>query len=309
MPRWRIGIVVLALIMGQMALTNVAFGAENVPFKGSDQWFPTPGGVWAAAWRSCSTGPATRAASCASRATECFDAVSGDRRLCDPDRGNGDTITRTYQAGVSVTADPDVITYQEEQADRRHGALRSATARPGCRCRRSTRWPYGPDVDRSGVETGRDLDLGRTHIERSEHGGSGVTSRLERTLRARAAALRSTIVVPRRSDDEAAVGGRRSSQPRLSLVRWRRGGDARRANGAQLRLSHWSDRQDRDPTASGRGEALVTVQPTLARNMTISDVLRRTNASPARQLAEHTRTGAPGFPSWLELWDWPAAAG
>ena len=42
--------------------------------------------------------------------------------------------------------------------------------------------------------------------------------------------------------------------------------------------------------------------------MTIADVLRRDERFTVfRQLAEHTRTGAPGFPSWLELWDWPAS--
>jgi uncharacterized surface protein with fasciclin (FAS1) repeats len=42
--------------------------------------------------------------------------------------------------------------------------------------------------------------------------------------------------------------------------------------------------------------------------MTIADVLRLDELFTVwRQLAEHTKTGAPGLPTWLELWDRPAA--
>lgn len=118
MPKWSIGIVVLALIVGQMALTNVAFGAENVPFKGTDQGgFQLPGACAGGSLEVVlnGTGHATRLGAYTYAATECFDAVSGAfAGSATLTAANGDTITGTYQGQVSVTADPDVITYQEE---------------------------------------------------------------------------------------------------------------------------------------------------------------------------------------------------
>lgn len=57
----------------------------------------------------------------------------------------------------------------------------------------------------------------------------------------------------------------------------------------------------------GPGESFVTVAPAAARDMTIAEVLLEDERFTVfRQLAEHTLTSAPGRPSWLELWDWPA---
>jgi uncharacterized surface protein with fasciclin (FAS1) repeats len=62
------------------------------------------------------------------------------------------------------------------------------------------------------------------------------------------------------------------------------------------------------PEPPGPGESLLTVRPAQARHMTIADVLRQDERFTVfRQLAEHTQTSAPGRPSWLELWDWPAS--
>ena len=117
LPKWRISIVVLALIIGQAALANLAFGADEVPFRGSDQGgFQLPGACPGGSLEVViqGTGRATRLGAYTYTATECFDPVSGtfagSSRLT---AANGDTITGTYEGQVSGTADPNVIAYQE----------------------------------------------------------------------------------------------------------------------------------------------------------------------------------------------------
>jgi hypothetical protein len=118
-PKWRIAILVLALIMGQVALASLAFGADNVPFKGSDQGgFQLPGTCAGGSLEEVvigGTGHATQLGAYTYTATECFDAgrgaFVGSATLT---AANGDAITGTYQGQVSGTADPDVITYQEK---------------------------------------------------------------------------------------------------------------------------------------------------------------------------------------------------
>lgn len=119
MPKWRISIVVLALIIGQAALANLAFGADEVPFRGSDQGgFQLPGACPGGSLEEVvinGTGQATQLGAYTYAATECFDPVSGafagSSTLI---AANGDAITGTYEGQVSGTADPNVIAYQEE---------------------------------------------------------------------------------------------------------------------------------------------------------------------------------------------------
>lgn len=62
------------------------------------------------------------------------------------------------------------------------------------------------------------------------------------------------------------------------------------------------------PEPPGPDEQLVTVTPKQARSMTMAEVLRQDERFAVfRQLAENTKTGAEGFPTWLELWDRPAS--
>lgn len=119
MSTWRIAIVALALTIGQTALATQAFGAGNVPFKGSDQGgFQLPGACAGGGLEEveiAGTGRATQLGAYTYTATECFDAVSGAfAGSATLTAANGDAITGTYQGQVSGTADPDVITYQEE---------------------------------------------------------------------------------------------------------------------------------------------------------------------------------------------------
>jgi len=117
--QWRIVIVVLALTIGQAALANQALGAEEVPFKGSDEGgFQLPGACAGGSLEEVvigGTGRATQLGAYTYSATECFDAVSGAfAGSATLTAANGDAITGTYQGQVSGTADPDDITYQEE---------------------------------------------------------------------------------------------------------------------------------------------------------------------------------------------------
>ena len=119
MPKWRISIVVLALIIGQAALANLAFGADEVPFKGSDQGgFQLPGACPGGNLERVvinGTGHATQLGAYAYAATECFDPVSGAFSGSSTlTAANGDALTGTYEGQVSVTADPNVIAYEEE---------------------------------------------------------------------------------------------------------------------------------------------------------------------------------------------------
>jgi hypothetical protein len=117
-PKWRIAIVVLALTICQAALANQAFGAEDVPFKGSDEGgFQIPGACAGGSLEEVvigGIGRATQLGAYTYTATECFDAVSGAfAGSATLTAANGDEITGTYQGQVSGTADPGVITYQE----------------------------------------------------------------------------------------------------------------------------------------------------------------------------------------------------
>lgn len=119
MPKWRISIVVLALIIGQAALANLAFGADEVPFRGSDQGgFQLPGACPGGNLERVvinGTGHATQLGAYTYAATECFDPVSGSFAGSSTlMAANGNEITGTYEGRVSVTADPDVIAYEEE---------------------------------------------------------------------------------------------------------------------------------------------------------------------------------------------------
>lgn len=119
MPRSRIAIVVLALTLGQVALANPALGGADVPFKGSDQGgFELSGACPGGSLEEVvigGTGRATQLGAYTYTATECFDGVSGAfAGSATLTAANGDAITGTYQGQVSGTADPDVITYQEE---------------------------------------------------------------------------------------------------------------------------------------------------------------------------------------------------
>jgi hypothetical protein len=118
-PKWWISIVVLALIVGQAALASLAFGADKVPFRGSDQGgFQLPGACPGGSLEEVvinGIGQATQLGAYTYSATECFDAVSGAfAGSATLTAANGDAITGTYQGQASGTADPDVITYQEE---------------------------------------------------------------------------------------------------------------------------------------------------------------------------------------------------
>jgi hypothetical protein len=118
-PRWRISIVVLALIIGQAAVANLAFGADEVPFRGSDQGgFQLPGACPGGSLEEVvinGTGQATQLGAYSYAATECFDPVSGSFAGSSTlTAANGDAITGTYEGHVSGTADPNVIAYQEE---------------------------------------------------------------------------------------------------------------------------------------------------------------------------------------------------
>lgn len=119
MPKWRISIVVLALIIGQAALANLAFGADEVPFKGSDRGgFQLPGACPGGNLERVvinGTGHATQLGAYAYAATECFDPVSGAFAGSSTlTAANGDALTGTYEGQVSVTGDPNVIAYEEE---------------------------------------------------------------------------------------------------------------------------------------------------------------------------------------------------
>jgi uncharacterized surface protein with fasciclin (FAS1) repeats len=62
------------------------------------------------------------------------------------------------------------------------------------------------------------------------------------------------------------------------------------------------------PEPSGLDKQLDIVTPKQARTMSIADVLRQDERFTVfGQLAEHTKTGASGFPTWLELLDRPAS--
>jgi hypothetical protein len=118
-PKCRIAIVVLALTICQAALAKQAFGAEDVPFRGSDEGgFQLPGACAGGSLEEVvigGTGRATQLGAYTYSATECFDAVSGAfAGSATLTAANGNAITGTYQGQVSGTADPDVITYQEE---------------------------------------------------------------------------------------------------------------------------------------------------------------------------------------------------
>jgi hypothetical protein len=118
-PRSRIAIVVLALTLGQAALANPAFGAENVPFKGSDRGgFELPGACAGGTLEEVvigGTGRATQLGAYTYTATECFDAASGAfAGSATLTAANGDAMTGTYQGQVSGTDDPNVIAYEEE---------------------------------------------------------------------------------------------------------------------------------------------------------------------------------------------------
>lgn len=119
MPKWRISIVVLALIIGQAALANLAFGADEVPFKGSDRGgFQLPGACPGGNLERVvinGTGHATQLGAYAYAATECFDPVSGAFAGSSTlTAANGDALTGTYEGQVSVTGDPNIIAYEEE---------------------------------------------------------------------------------------------------------------------------------------------------------------------------------------------------
>jgi hypothetical protein len=118
-PRSRIAIVVLALTICQAALATQAFGAEDVPFKGSDEGgFQLPGACAGGSLAEVvidGTGRATQLGAYTYSATECFDAVSGAfAGSATLTAANGDAMTGTYQGQVSGTDDPNVIAYEEE---------------------------------------------------------------------------------------------------------------------------------------------------------------------------------------------------
>jgi hypothetical protein len=118
-PRSRIAIVVLALTICQAALATQAFGAEDVPFKGSDEGgFQLPGACAGGSLEEVvigGTGRATQLGAYTYSATECFDAVSGAfAGSATLTAANGDAMTGTYQGQVSGTDDPNVIAYEEE---------------------------------------------------------------------------------------------------------------------------------------------------------------------------------------------------
>jgi len=118
LPKWRISIVVLALIIGQAALANLAFGADEVPFRGSDRGgFQLPGPCPGSSLEQVvihGAGHASQLGAYTYTATECFDPVSGAFAGSSTlTAANGDTITGTYEGQVSGTADPNVIAYQE----------------------------------------------------------------------------------------------------------------------------------------------------------------------------------------------------
>jgi hypothetical protein len=114
-PTLRIAIVVLAMSLGQVALANVALGAD-VPFRGSDHGGfevpgPCPGGEEVVI---NGTGHATHLGAYAYMATECFASSGTFAGSATLTAANGDTLVGTYQGLVSGTTDPDVIAYLQE---------------------------------------------------------------------------------------------------------------------------------------------------------------------------------------------------
>jgi hypothetical protein len=117
--KWRIAIVVLALTIGQAAVATQAFGAEDVPFKASDEGgFQLRGACAGGSLEEVvisGTGRATQLGAYTYSATECFDVASGAfAGSATLTAANGDTMTGTYQGQVSGTDDPNVIAYEEE---------------------------------------------------------------------------------------------------------------------------------------------------------------------------------------------------
>lgn len=116
MPRSRIAIVVLAMSLGQVALANVALGADELPFRGTDHGGfevpgPCPGGEEVVI---NGTGHATHLGAYAYKATECFASSGTFAGSATLMAANGDTIVGTYQGQVSGTTDPDVLAYAQE---------------------------------------------------------------------------------------------------------------------------------------------------------------------------------------------------
>jgi hypothetical protein len=115
-PRSRIAIVVLAMSIGQVALANVALGADELPFRGSDHGGfgvpgPCPGGEEVVI---NGTGHATHLGAYSYKATECFASSGTFAGSATLTAANGDTFVGTYEGRVSGTNDPDVLAYQEE---------------------------------------------------------------------------------------------------------------------------------------------------------------------------------------------------
>jgi hypothetical protein len=162
-PKWTISIVVLALTLGEVALANPALGADDLPFRGSDQGgFELPGVCPGGSLEEVvidGTGQATQLGAYTYAATECFDPVSGafagSSRLT---AANGDELTGTYEGQVSGTADPNVIAYQEElELTGGTGRFAGATGTPGCRRGQPVHARVQPDPDRNPVEAALDL--------------------------------------------------------------------------------------------------------------------------------------------------------
>ena len=116
-PKWRIAIVVLALIMGQMALPTWRSGPKTCRSKDPTRVVSNPGGV-------CGRQPGGRAQRDRPRDAAWRVHLRGHRvlrrgewslrRLCDPDRGKrGHHYGDLPGPGVRDRR-PDVITYQEE---------------------------------------------------------------------------------------------------------------------------------------------------------------------------------------------------
>jgi hypothetical protein len=117
--KWRIAIVVLALTIGQAAPATQAFGAEDVPFKASDEGgFQLPEACAGGSLEEVvisGTGRATQLGAYTYSATECFDVASGAfAGSATLTAANGDAMTGTYQGQVTGTDDPNVIAYEEE---------------------------------------------------------------------------------------------------------------------------------------------------------------------------------------------------
>ena len=117
-PKSRIAILVLAMTLGQVALANMALGADEVPFRGSDDGgFELPGSCPDGSLEIVisGTGRATQLGAYTYAASECFDPLSGTfAGTSTMTAANGDEIDGTYEGQVSATTDPNVITYQEE---------------------------------------------------------------------------------------------------------------------------------------------------------------------------------------------------